>query len=132
MNDHFSDPVMVRLSPAVKAALNEAARRQGSKPTQYARQAVMAALQRDGLDPLQQQQFALVANGELVMGQQGHPCTTYRPQPDRRGEWLPIENEDSAPFDPVRHWRMQPLPLRVDGNRVVRLYPIVVKSLEHA
>lgn len=78
-------------------------------------------------------QHALVARGELVLNQRnGSPITTFQPASDDRGEWLPIENEDSTPLDPAKHWRLAPLPLRVDGARVVRTYPVVVKSLEHA
>ena len=44
--------------------------------------------------------------------------------------WLPIENRDREPFDAARHWRLKPLPLRVEGEVVVREYPVVSKALE--
>ncbi|APG11410.1 hypothetical protein BKD09_24045 [Bradyrhizobium japonicum] len=73
-------------------------------------------------------QFCLVRDGELI-------STSYKPSPDPDGgAWLPIENEDSAPFDPTQHLRMKPLPLRLDAERgvVVRTYPLLQKPWELA
>jgi hypothetical protein len=71
-----------------------------------------------------EQQYCLVRDGELI-------ATSFKPSKDEDGgAWLPIENEDNQPFDPSLHWRLKPLPLRLDGDRVVRVYPVVPK--EHA
>jgi hypothetical protein len=55
-----------------------------------------------------EQQYALVRNGALVVHRE-HPITTFHPAEDLRGDWLPIVNEDSEPFDPsnwfVAKWR---------------------------
>ncbi len=76
--------------------------------------------------PIGEQQFALVIGGEII-------ATSFKPsRDDRGGEWLPVENEDNQPFDPALHWRMKPLPLRIDGERVVRTYPVIAKCQEHA
>lgn len=84
-----------------------------------------AALASEGF-PVGEQQYCLVRGGELV-------STSFKPAKDPDGgEWLPIENEDNQPFDPALHWRLKPLPLRLDGERVVRTYPVVAKSQEHA
>jgi hypothetical protein len=135
----YSDTVTIRCQPELTAAVNRAALRKGSKPAEYLRQAVLAALQRDGfqfLPPVHEPQFALVRDGQLVLsrvpGGEGSPITSFVPQPTEEGEWLPIENEDSAPFDLAKHWRLKPLALRVDGRRVVREFPVVVKSMEFA
>ena len=65
-------------------------------------------------------------NGELIE-------TSFKPaKDDDGGAWLPIENEDNAPYDAATTWRLKPLPLRLDGDRVVRTYPVVAKSQEHA
>lgn len=132
----FDSEMRFRCPSAVLALVDRAASSRMQKPAEYGRQALMAALRADGLDPEQRQQYALVANGKFVEGLQGQShMTTFDPQEDPaplRGEWLPIENEDSAPFDRAQHWRMPPLPLRVEGRRVVRTYPIVAKSMEFA
>jgi hypothetical protein len=128
----YSDTVTIRCQPELTAAVNRAALRKGSKPAEYLRQAVLAALQRDGFVPEQEQEYALVRDGQLVLDPHGNPGATFRPHPDDRGEWLPIENRDSAQFDIARHWRLKPLPLRVEGDRVIREYPVVVKSWEFA
>ncbi|MCC8961720.1 hypothetical protein H8A95_05140 [Bradyrhizobium sp. Pear76] len=76
-------------------------------------------------------QYALVADGAVVIHNEV-PILSYRPFPDDRGEWFPVENEDTEPFNAAQHWRLKPLPLRVDGERVIRTYPVVPKSMEHA
>jgi hypothetical protein len=109
-----------------------AAEREGLNASQWLSQVATAALQSKGFT-VEHQQYALVSPaGELVHGLAGNVITTFRPQHDDRGEWLPIENVDSQPFDAARHWRHKPEPLRVDGDRVVRVYPVIDKSAEHA
>lgn len=114
--------------------VSAAAAREGLNASQWLLQAVTSALRAKGFAPdLAEQQFALVSPaGDLVMSPAGNPIATFRPQHDDRGEWLPIENVDSEAFDPGKHWRLKPQALRVDGDRVVRLYPVVAKSLENA
>ncbi|WP_339033620.1 hypothetical protein WHZ78_17605 [Bradyrhizobium symbiodeficiens] len=86
-----------------------------------------AALASEGF-PVGEQQYCLVRDGELV-------TTSFKPAKDPDGgEWLPIENEDTEPFDSSKHWRLKPLPLRLDSARgiVVRTYPVIAKCQEHA
>ena len=52
---HYSEVVFVRMTPEVKAAVDEAARRHGSKTTHYAREAILTALRADRIDPAAQQ-----------------------------------------------------------------------------
>jgi len=110
--------------------LKVAAERKGLTVSAYLRSIADAALASEGF-PVGEQQYCLVKDGELL-------ATSFKPSKsdiDRLGgdaAWLPIENEDNAPFDPAKHWRLKPLPLRLDGDRVVRTYPVVVKSMEHA
>ncbi|WP_456746489.1 hypothetical protein [Bradyrhizobium sp. USDA 4354] len=105
--------------------LKAAAERKGLTVSAYLRSIADAALASEGF-PVGEQQYCLVKDGELL-------ATSFKPaKDDRGGEWLPIENEDNQPFDPAKHWRMKPLPLRLDGDRVVRTYPVVLKSWEHA
>ncbi len=49
----YSDTITLRCQPEVSALLHQAAHRRGSKPSEYVRQALRLALQRDGLDPAQ-------------------------------------------------------------------------------
>jgi hypothetical protein len=51
--------------------------------------------------------------------------TDTRPYQD--GRWLPIEYEDSEPFDPEEH-RRQPPAYRVEPERVVGVYQIIPKA----
>lgn len=110
--------------------LQSAAERRGVTVSAFLRSIADAALAADGF-PVAETQYALVVDGE-VLTHRDTPATTFKPAADDRGVWLPIENEDSIQFDPALHWRLKPLPLRVDGERVVRTYPIVAKSQEHA
>jgi hypothetical protein len=43
--------------------------------------------------------------------------------------WLPIESEDTEPFCPDTHYRLNP-GYYVDGSRVVRLYPVIPKPAD--
>ncbi|MCG2665883.1 hypothetical protein ACFPFP_02930 [Bradyrhizobium sp. GCM10023182] len=105
--------------------LKALADRKGMRPADLFRSLCDAALAAEGF-PIADRQYCLVRDGELI-------STSFKPTKDRDGgEWLPIENEDNAPFDPALHWRLKPLPLRLDGDRVVRVYPVVPKSMEHA
>ena len=47
----YSGTITTRCQPEVAALIDEAARRRCSKPAEYVRQAVLAALQADGFDP---------------------------------------------------------------------------------
>jgi hypothetical protein len=107
--------------------LKAAAERKGLTVAAYLRSIADAALAAEGF-PVGEQQYCLVRGGELV-------STSFKPAKDPDGgEWLPIENEDTEPFDPAKHWRMKPLPLRLDSTRgiVVRTYPVIAKCQEHA
>ena len=107
--------------------LKAAAERKGLSVAAYLRSITDAALASEGFS-VGEQQYCLVIDGELI-------ATSFKPsKDDRGGEWLPIENEDTEPFDPAKHWRLKPLPLRLDANRgiVVRTYPVIEKCQEHA
>jgi hypothetical protein len=110
--------------------LRAAAERKGLTVSAYLRSITDAALASEGF-PVGEQQYCLVHNGELV-------STSFKPSRadiERLGgdaAWLPVENEDNQPFDPALHWRLKPLPLRLDGDRVVRTYPVIAKCQEHA
>jgi hypothetical protein len=124
-------PVTVRFPQHVAAMVASASERYGSQTSQYVRQAVYERLRADGFDPVEPpQQFALVDAGQLVL-RAGAPVVITKLDPDDSRTWLPIETEDSEPFDARLHWREKPT-YRVDGGRVVRTYPIVPKSLERA
>jgi hypothetical protein len=112
--------------------LRAAAERKGLTVSAYLRSITDAALASEGF-PVGEQQYCLVHGGELI-------ATSFKPAKadiERLGgdaAWLPVENEDTEPFDPAKHWRMKPLPLRLDTARgiVVRTYPVIAKCQEHA
>jgi hypothetical protein len=106
-------------------ALRAVAERRGVQVSTLLRSLADAALASEGF-PVVEQQYALVTPaGEIL-------TTTLKPGADDRGQWVPIENVDSEPFDKEKHWRLPPESLRFDDGRVVRRYPVVVKSWEHA
>jgi hypothetical protein len=118
-------PLMPEFRYAREELLKAAAERKGLTVSAYLRSIADAALASEGF-PVAEQQYCLVRDGELVL-------TSFKPsKDDQGGTWLPIENEDNQPFDPAQHWRLKPLPLRLDGDRVVRTYPVVAKTLERA
>ena len=53
MADRWSSTLSARCPSEVAEAVEEIARRRYSKPAEYVRQAVLAALQADGFDPAQ-------------------------------------------------------------------------------
>jgi hypothetical protein len=102
--------------------LKAVAERRGVGLSTLLRSLADAALASEGF-PVTEQQYCLVRDGELI-------TTSFKPSRDPDGgTWLPVENEDSEPFDPARHYRLKPLPLRLDGDRVVRVYPIAPKPV---
>ena len=123
----YTAELSIRCSEAFPALVRRAAVRRGIKEAEWLRSAVAASLKAEGYDPAQETEYALVSNGEFVQGRHG-AVSTFRPAPDDRGEWVPIETEDSQPFDPAQHWRLHPLPLKMEGGRVVRVYPVVLQS----
>lgn len=120
----------VRFQYSRQDLLKSLADRRGVNLSTLMRSLADAALAAEGF-AVAETQYALVVDGEVLM-HRGEPATTFRPVSDERGEWLPIENEYSSPFDPAQHWLLKPLPLRVDGEKVIRTYPVVAKSQEHA
>lgn len=107
--------------------LRTVAERKGMSLSTLLRSLADSAVASEGF-PVGEQQYCLVRDGELIL-------TSFKPAKDPDGgEWLPIENEDTEPFDPAKHWRMKPLPLRLDVERgvVLRVYPVIPKCQEHA
>ena len=47
----FSDNITIRVQPEITALVDRAARAKGSKPSEWTRQALLAALRADGFDP---------------------------------------------------------------------------------
>jgi hypothetical protein len=85
--------------------------------------------------------YALVSNGRMLaettrldaapdIADADHWPAGYVPREGDR--WLPIVYADSEPFDAKTHWRGSPYVTRIAADRVVREFPVVAKSLEHA
>ena len=132
--------VQVRVPDRVPGMIAAAADRKCTTSSEYVRRAIINQLEFDGIDVstgrhvatglalhLEQpegeaQQFALV-DGENVYADS---VIFGRPAGDKR-TWLPIVNADAQPFDPAKHYREKPY-LKRDGDRVLRIYPIRLKS----
>jgi hypothetical protein len=134
----FNDTLTLRVQPALVAAIDQAARARGQKASEWTRNAVRTALALDGISTEAPTQYALVSGDRILTTWIGakpditdvdfHPAG-YAPADG--GRWLPIENEDSEPFNSKLHWRLAPT-YRVEADRVVRTYPVVLKGWEHA
>lgn len=131
----MAEPVIrARCQPQLLALVDQAAQRRGTKPSEYIRRSVTESLERDGFR-IEPQQYALVEGGSLVLktdraGGPPVPVIVTKIDGDTR-TWLPVENEDTQAFDAKLHWRLAPH-YRVEDSRVVRVYPVVLKSMENA
>lgn len=134
----FEQLVQFRAPASLSKAIDRAASQRSQSKSDYIRQALVDRLQADGGSTVGEQQYCLVKDGELVTGPRGKLVTTFKLIPINENTifegvptdalWLPIENEDTELFDPEKHYRMKHLPLRLDGDRVVRTFPIVSKE----
>jgi len=141
MAEPFSELIQARCQPGFAALLDKAAQARGMSHSEYLRQAARTALQLDGFDPATiaprdagslcdtvegRQRYALVEGGKLVT------MSYHDDKPEQDGRvWLPVVHEDSEPFDIARHWRLAPV-ARIEPDKVVVTFPIVIKSMEHA
>lgn len=134
----FSDSITIRCQPEITALVDRAARAKGSKPSEWARQALSEALRAAGFDPSPKpspsagalydsangsQRWAWVEAGQI----RAMSYHAERPADD----WLPVVHVDSEPFDLATQWRLNPV-YSIEVDRVVCTYPVVTKSLEYA
>jgi hypothetical protein len=129
----FPNILQARCPQMLPPIVERAAQSQCMTASEYIRRSVVERLLQDGFKiDIEPQQYALVENGALALrgpaNNQRLAIVTKFDDDDPR-TWLPVETEDSEPFDPKRHWRLAPT-YRVDGDRVVRTYPVIPKSLE--
>jgi hypothetical protein len=140
MADRFSELIQARCQPGFAALVERAAQARGMTHSEYVRQAARTALQLDGFDLAAmaardagalydsvegRQRYAMVDGSQIVF------MSYHDAKPDDGRNWLPVVHEDSEPFDIDRHWRLNPID-RIEADRVVRTYPVVVKSGEFA
>jgi hypothetical protein len=150
----YSDVLTVRIDPQINRMITAAAVARGTRPAEWTRQAIRTALQLDGFDlpvavraPAGDPEWALVSRGNpdrIVTIQHGGDKPDianmdYWPRNYVAGaddEWVPLENADTEPFDAARHYRLKPfyeiVAVYDKPDRVRRVYPIVLKSWEHA
>jgi hypothetical protein len=109
-----------------------AAARIGLRLSNWLREAADAALKAQGFSTgSPEQQYALVSGGRVISVPSFRPCALDQTaNTPANAVWLPIENRDSEPFHPTKHWREKPLPMRVEGKVIVREYPVILKTLE--
>ena len=129
---NFEQLVQFRAPANLSEAIDTAAKQRWQSRSEFIRQTIIERLRKEGIPLGADTQFALVSDGQFVQASGCGPILTFKPDADKRGEWLPIENVDSHPFDPAQHWRLKPEALRLDGERVVRVYPVIAKCQEHA
>lgn len=138
-----STALQIVISEQARGLIAEAAQEAGCKSSTWARQKLYEALRASGRDPVAVpksgtttpgvMQWAIV-EGDSVRSFGGAERVStvadkHMAEPLPAGQrWLPVEYEDSEPFDPAKHYRLTPLPPRVDGDRVVRVYPVVAKE----
>jgi hypothetical protein len=136
----YSEALTIQVQPGFRSLIDKAALSAGTKPTEWHRQALAAALRAAGIDPAPrpaatagalydsrneagelQHRFAWVEAGEIK-------AIGYGAEKPGDG-WLPVVHVDSEPFDAALHWRLTPV-YSIDANRVVCTYHVVAKSLE--
>jgi len=143
----FSDAMTIRCAPGIAELVDRAALARGQKPSEWTRQALATALRLDGFDPAAipardagslyntvsgQRCYALVSGDRIVsMAYYATEPKLDDFAPGRGDRVLPVDHEDSEPFDAASHWRLPPID-RIEGDRVVRLFQIVPKSWEAA
>jgi hypothetical protein len=141
----YSDMLHLRLSPSLNAAIDQAARARGTRPSEWCRQALQTGLALDGvtLAPVAPRDagamYDVTADGQRyarIDGDQIVHMSYSASKPDDGQTWVPVVHEDSEPFDSALHWRLAPHYAIVDQygtpNRVICTYPVVLKSMEHA
>jgi hypothetical protein len=142
----YPESLNLRLQDGVTAFVNAKAREIGTKPTEIARQALLAGLKSIGFDPSTipardagalydrrsdgKTRWPSVADGAVL--DLSYFATNPNEMPDQAGrKWLPVRHEDSALFDIANHWRLKP-EARVDGDKVTVVFPVVDKTWETA
>jgi hypothetical protein len=129
----FPNLLQARCPETFLPLIERAAQSQCMSASEYIRRSVVERLLQDGFKiEIEPQQYALVENGSLALvgpANNRRIAISTKLDDDDPRTWLPVETEDSEPFDPKCHWRLPPT-YRVDGDRVVRTYPVITKSLE--
>jgi hypothetical protein len=138
----FQRLVQFRVSDALSDAIDAAAIKHLQTKSEYVRQSVLTGLRLDGFEPAavaprdagslynvtpDGRHWALVAGDTVKSRHRSHD----KPADEQGGVWLPIDYEDSEPFDIDRHWRLAPV-TGIEADRVVVTYPIVSKSMDLA
>lgn len=120
--------------------LERAARARMTSTSEFARQAILKELQIASCDTV----WALVKDGAVVVDPAtGFPETARSSEPpaageylaerDGGGEWKLVSGSaDSQPFDPAKHYRLKPSLVVGTSGDVIRLYPVVLKTVHDA
>lgn len=132
--DRFEQLVQFRVPTNLSAAIEEAAKKKCQSKSDYARQAIISKLERDGIALQARDAGSLydrLSDGSrrwaLIVGDDIAGMSYHAERPHDGRKWLPVSHVDSEPFDLVKHWRMTPVS-RIDGDRVVVEYPVIAKS----
>jgi hypothetical protein len=131
----FSDRFTIRIQPELFAAVERSALASGQTYSEWSRQRLVEGARAAGFNPAAMQPRDAGALYDLVEGKRRYARIEegaikfmgyFETGPE---DWLPVVHEDSEPFDIAKHWRLAPVP-RIEPDRVVMVYPVVLKSME--
>jgi hypothetical protein len=135
-----SGAIRVRMAPHLLDAISDAAGQRGMTASAWLREAATTLASLEGTltttasrgagelyDRVEgRQRFARI-EGDQIKG-----IGYHAEKPEAPGKvYVPVVHEDSEPFDISWHWRLKPH-FRIEADRVICTYPVVLKSLEHA
>jgi hypothetical protein len=143
----FTDSLRIRCPASLPVAIDTAAARKLMTPSEYVRRCVIERLEADGIEIATiaprdagtlynvvdgRRCYALISGDRIVtMGYHAAEPALVDFAEGRGDRVLPVEYEDSEPFDISQHWRLPPID-RIEAGRVVRVFPVVPKHWEHA
>jgi hypothetical protein len=136
----FTDSLRIRCPASLPVAIDTAAARKLMTPSEYVRRCVIERLEADGIEIAtiapRDAEYALVAGDRVLtrwIGDPGvWPIADHCPAgyvPTGAERWLPIE-EECLGYDPKQHWKKTPPTVRLEADRVVRVFDLIPKTLE--
>lgn len=129
----MAHPLQIRFPERAARMVADAAAQQGTTASGIVRRFTYDGLRALGFDPTgmpangggDRDSWALVdCKGHVI----GFGQFDAKPADEDRGTWLPMVYADAAPFDPDKHYRLAPEPPFVEGNKVIRRYPVIDKG----
>ena len=134
----YSERWTLLVQPGFQSLIDRAATSNGTKAQEWARSVLAEALRAAGFDPAPKPSRTAGELCDLYEGKQRWvwvedgqiKAEAHQDEQPAEG-WLPLVHVNSEPFDKATHWRLAPI-TTIETDRVVRTFPVVLKSLEHA